>query len=256
VSCARPGDCAAGGSYFGADAYEAFVVTQTGGRWRTATEVPGLRFLNSAGDAAVSSISCPAPGDCSAGGLYENGRGNHEALVVTESKGRWGQAAEVPRSGDLNIGGQAEVESVSCARPGDCSAGGYYTPRNVNTTQAFVVTERSGHWGAAIEVLGPASLRVGGQAEVESVSCARPGDCSAGGFYQDTNMNTQALVVSETSAGWGKAIVVPGSAHLNGGGYAQVNSVSCAAVGRCSAVGNYTAPGQEFSQQAFVVTES
>jgi hypothetical protein len=69
-------------------------------------------------------------------------------------------------------------------------------------------------------------------------------------------MNTQALVVSKTSAGWGKAIVVPGSAHLNGGGYAQVNSVSCAAAGRCSAVGDYTAPGQEFSQQAFVVTES
>jgi hypothetical protein len=255
VSCAKPGDCAAGGYYFGAEGYEAFVVTQRNGRWGTAIEVPGSGALNYAGDATVTSVSCAAPGDCSAGGSYEDSQGNHQALVVTESNGRWGDAIEVPGTAYLNAGGQAEVESVSCAKPGYCGAGGYYTAMNVNVSQAFVVTERRGRWATGLDVPGSRRLNTGGQAGVNSVSCAAPGDCSAGGFYQGANMQTQAFVLAETGGSWEKAIELPGSAHLNVGGYAEVNSVSCTAPGRCSAVGDYENAVQVFSQQALVATQ-
>src|SRR5216683_3050259 len=94
------------------------------------------------------------------------------------SGGVWGKAEEVPGLAALNTGGFAEVTSVSCARAGNCSAGGRYTdgPRS---RQGFGVGEAGGVWGKAEEVPGLAALNTGGFAEVTSVSCARAGNCSA-----------------------------------------------------------------------------
>ena len=58
------------------------------------------------------------------------------AAVVS---GTWGTAKEVPGTARLNIGQNAAVLSVSCATPGNCSAGGYYRD-SANHVQAFVVT--------------------------------------------------------------------------------------------------------------------
>ena len=55
-----------------------------------------------------------------------------------------------------------------------------------------------GTWGTAEEVPGTATLNKDGDADVLSVSCARAGDCSAGGFYRDASGNRQAFVVNET----------------------------------------------------------
>jgi len=256
VSCAGPGDCSAGGTYVEASGREqAFVVTERAGLWGRAIEVPGSGALNRGGGAEVSSVSCAAPGDCSAGGLYADGStpgiggGRQHAFVVTERNGRWGKAIEVPGSRALSRGGGAEVSSVSCAAPGDCSAGGFYGVQG----QAFVVTERASRWGNAIEVPGSGPLNQGGDAAVFSVSCAAPGDCSAGGLYTDASGRNQAFVVTERASRWGNAIEVPGSGALNQGGSAQVNSVSCAAPGDCSAGGLYAEASGHF--QAFVVTE-
>ena len=53
---------------------------------------------------------------------------------------------------------------------------------------------------------------------------------------------------------WGTAGEVPGTASLNKGGYAQVNSVSCGAAGNCGVGGVYTDSSHHW--QAFVVSES
>ena len=108
------------------------------GTWGTAQEVPGTALLNRNGLAAVSSVSCAAAGDCSAGGDYNNAAGN-QAFVVTQTNGTWGTAEEVLGTAALNTGGDAQVTSVSCAAAGQCSAGGYY---DGSGHQAFVVTER------------------------------------------------------------------------------------------------------------------
>jgi hypothetical protein len=41
--------------------------------------------------------------------------------------GTWGTAQEVPGAAQLNQGGFAMLNSVSCGSVGNCSAGGYYT---------------------------------------------------------------------------------------------------------------------------------
>jgi len=73
--------------------------------------------------------------------------------VVSERHGRWGTAIEVPGLGAMNKG-LAQVWSVSCASAGNCAAGGYYQGRGGNLGQGFVVSERHGRWGRAIEVPG------------------------------------------------------------------------------------------------------
>src|SRR5215472_8181258 len=84
VAGAAAGGCAAGGQYRALHHhFPAFVVSEAGGRWRKAIEVPGTAAVNTGGDAAIESVSCPAAGSCAAGGFYIDGSGNEQAFVVT-----------------------------------------------------------------------------------------------------------------------------------------------------------------------------
>src|SRR5215472_579850 len=278
VSCASATNCGAGGSYTSgfsstAPIVQAFVVNKTANIWRMAQAVPGTATLNTGGNAKVVSgsaalnasgpvsvilsVSCAAPGDCSAGGYYSDASGHEQAFVVTQTNGTWGSAEEIPGTGALNAGGSARVDSMSCGSPGNCSAAGQYASKTIDgiaTVQAFVVNQTNGTWGKAQEVPGTAALNGGGYATVNSVSCPSAGNCSAGGSYTTAAPLTQAFVVVETNGTWGKARLVPGSAALNKRGLAQVNSVSCASAGNCSAGGFYL--DASFNTQAFVVSES
>jgi len=226
------------------------------GTWHTAIEVRGLGALNKGannqGGANVTSLSCGSPGNCAAGGFYRDGLGHVQGFVVSERNGIWGKAIEVPGLSMLNKRGNAQVSSVSCASAGNCAAGGYYDSPG---SQAFVVSERNGAWGKAIEVPGLAALNVSEAAQINSVSCPSAGNCAAGGSYTDGVGSFQAFVVSEKNGTWGKAIEVPGLAVLNAGfpATARVNSVSCPSAGNCAAGGSYTDGSNQ--QQPFVVSE-
>ncbi len=65
-------------------------------------------------------------------------------------------------------------------------------------TPASAATQAHSTWGKAIEVPGTAALNKDGEAGINSLSCASPGRCSAGGFYLDGHGKLQAFVVSET----------------------------------------------------------
>ena len=85
-------------------------------------------------------MSCASAGNCSAGGNYLDQLGRYQAFVLTEVSGTWHASLEVPGTAALNRGGDAQVSTISCASPGRCSAGGYYTGKNAYL-QAFVVSE-------------------------------------------------------------------------------------------------------------------
>jgi len=254
VSCGSAGNCAVGGTYTDGSGHgQAFVVSQKNGTWGKAIRVPGSGTLNARGLAVVTSVSCASAGNCAAGGNYADALGRMQAFVASERNGRWGKAIEVPGSGTLNALGLARVTSVSCGSAGNCAAGGFYFDGHSHQ-QAFVVSERNGTWGKAIEVPGSGALNAGGDASVGSVSCALAGNCAAGGFYADGSRRGQAFVVSERNGTWGKAIKVPGSGTLNKGGDASVISVSCRSAGNCAAGGTYR--DRSGRLQAFVVSNS
>jgi hypothetical protein len=253
VSCGAPGDCSAGGSYQTPFSKQhGFVVTETGGVWGQAEEVPGLAALNQHLLASVRSVSCAGAGDCAAGGFFEGGAQGIQGFVVDERNGVWGQAKRVPGLAALNTGGLAEVTPVSCAAPGDCSAGGDYAQQGPDQ-QGFVVGETNGHWGRAEAVPGLAALRTGREAKVFVLSCAAPGDCAAGGFYESASFQVQGFVVTETNGRWGRAEKVPGLSALNTRGDAAIRSVSCTAPGECSAGGIYF---DRSGSHGFVVKET
>jgi len=161
---------------------EAAARVTVGGTWGTANPLPGLAALNKGGYGVVISVSCASPGNCGAAGVYRDGAGRKELFVATQTNGTWGKAMEVPGIAALNVAGYADFITLSCASPGNCSAGGEYSFRTGGFFQAFVVTETDGTWGTAIEIPGIAALNHK-DAEVTSVSCGSAGNCSAAGFY-------------------------------------------------------------------------
>jgi hypothetical protein len=255
VSCASAGNCSAGGeSVEPTGSEQAWVADETDGTWNTAIPVPGLAALNQGDFSRVMTMSCSSPGFCSAGGSYTGPSFHDHAFVVSETDGNWGTAIQVPGTEPLGTGGGAETESVSCGSPGNCSAAGESAHRR-GSVSVFVVNEVNGTWGTAIKVPGLAKLNRLGNEDITSVSCAAAGNCSAGGSYAvASNNENQAFVVTETNGIWGTAIEVPGSAGLNNGVDARVSSVSCAAAGKCSAVGSYLTSSR--LSGAFVVSES
>jgi hypothetical protein len=247
VSCASPGNCSAGGLYGVGYNSAAFVVSEKQGRWGSADRITGLPDLDTSEDAEIESVSCGSPGNCSAGGYYDTSS-TQQAFVVTEQHGIWGAAEPVAGLPQLNTGGLATIESVSCAWGLNCSAGGYYSTKT--SIQAFVVTQQNGRWGKARDLPTPVN---GEGSAIDAVSCAWPGNCSAAGYY-GTSSGQQAFVVSENFGTWAAAEPVPGLAGLNKGGNAQIYALSCASPGNCSA-GGYYGTSVTFSA-AFVVTEN
>ena len=261
VSCARAGTCAAGGSYTDSSGgQQAFVVSEAGGRWGTAEQVPGTAALNQGGNAGIQggyffggAVSCAAAGSCAAGGWYTDGSGSQQAFVDTLTNGTWGTAQQVPGTAALNQAGSAGTNSVSCTPAGTCTAAGGYSDSS-GAGQVFVATQTHGTWGTAEQIPGTAALNQGGNAVPVSVSCARAGTCALGGFYKDGSGHYQAFMASKVNGIWGTAEEIPGTAALNQGGHAFTNSVSCASAGTCSAGGFYFDSAGH--RQAFVVTQA
>lgn len=253
VSCAPAGQCAAGGQFTDrAGHLQAFVVNERNGKWGTAVAVPGTARLNAGHNAEVSALSCRTAGSCDAGGDYIDSSGHFQVFVVSERSGKWGSATRVPGTARLNTGGSAQLTSLSCGSAGNCAVGGSYLTQ-AGRTEAFVVSERNGTWGSALEVPGTSALNTGGIAGITSLSCPSAGNCAAGGAYHDGPASSQVFVVDQRGGKWGHALRVPGSAGLNAGASAQLSSVSCASRGNCAAGGFYTDGLHHV--QAFVVSE-
>ncbi len=118
VSCGSAGNCSAGGYYTDRSGHaQAFVVSQVRGKWRSAREAPGTAALNIRGNASISSVSCTSAGNCSAGGSYRGRSFDTQAFVISEVRGTWHSAIEVPGTAALNIRGDAAaVASVLLMR--------------------------------------------------------------------------------------------------------------------------------------------
>lgn len=247
LSCASPGNCSAGGAYESSGVYYGFLVNEVSGVWET-VETVGISSL---GDTAVTAVSCPSAGNCTAGGSYVAGL-SPANFVIDESNGTWGTPIEVPNLTALNSGPVGSLV-LSCASTGNCSASSSYTDSN-GDVQGYVVNEISGSWGDAAAIPGLVALNTGNDVQVESISCSSSGNCSVGGTYSLPQLQSQAFVANEVSGTWESAAIVPGSQQLNAGNSAVLRNISCASDGNCSAGGGYTlADGQ--TSEVFVVDE-
>lgn len=163
------------------------------------------------------------------------------ALAATVS---WGTAIEVPGSQSLNVGNSAGVTAISCPAAGSCTAGGFYNDgQGGSGLHPFVVDEKNGSWGTAIEVPGEAALNGDRDGAMTTLSCPAGGWCAGGGYVTNNTGNTHAFLANETKGVWGNAREVPGLTALDGGSLSQTNSISCSSEGNCVAGGFYYANG-------------
>jgi hypothetical protein len=248
VSCATAGNCGAIGA-----ARQPFLVSRANGTWGNAIDVPGLNALTKHWAVGFRLVSCASAGNCAATGGYLTDSLRIQPFVVSETNGTWGNAIKVPGLRTLNPGEDAAISSVSCPTAGNCAAGGAYHD-GLGHLQAFVVSQVNATWRKAIEVPGSGSLNAGGSASVRSVSCPSAGNCVAGGNYHDSAGHAHAFVVRKVNGIWRRAFKVPGSDTLSQGGFASVDSVSCATVGNCVVAGFYY--DRALRAQVFVASQT
>ena len=124
-------------------------------------------------------------------------------------------------------GAGAILLSVSCSKAGNCAAGGFYDDASLRS-HAFVVTEKNGRWGSAVEL--PGLMAHGAQGgQVTAVSCAPAGGCTAVGYYQAAS-RWDVFATSEQNGKWSRPAAVFSSSSE---GAVDTVSLSCSARGNC-----------------------
>ena len=202
LSCPSVGNCTAVGGYENEQgSEEGLILRESNGVWLRGIRAPlppkGVpntepnEFTN-----PMTSISCSAPGDCAAVGLYvTHGSGTFRGLLLRERAGTWKASALVLPAGAKAPGG-VFLTSVACASRGNCVAVGYYGNRG--KTRGLVVRERVGRWGRAVNAALPKGAAPARKqhAFLNSVSCPSATACAAGGYYADRSGHTQGLLLS------------------------------------------------------------
>lgn len=141
ISCPAAGDCTATLDLQDtSQGQHAFVVSETGGTWGSATEVKG------SGSVAINAVSCVSAGNCLAAGSD-----GAAPITVAQVNGAWKapaqiagiaalQAAAGGAGGSSGAGGSgAAVDAVSCVPGGYCGIGGGFTVPSNGGTDPFVV---------------------------------------------------------------------------------------------------------------------
>ena len=262
IACPSAGNCAAGGYYTDSSAYgQGMVASESAGAWAPASKLtlPGdadTSFQN----AEVRSIACPSAGNCVAAGLYlvSLSPEDYQAMVASESGGVWAPASTLTLPANADTSTQnVTLESIVCPSAGNCVTSGDYED-NSGYDQAMVATESAGTWGQASEITLPANAHTGYQnAGLYSIACPSAGNCTAAGYYVDSNNNSQAMVASESAGVWAQAseLTLPANAYTTSQN-ASLYSIACPSIGNCVVGGDYRVSVSPSGFEAMVATES
>jgi hypothetical protein len=243
VWCASAGNCTAVGSYRDNSGLRGLLLTETDGTWGPGVEAVLPSNAGPDPNVSLGSVSCAAPGDCGAVGTYADSSHNNHWLLLSESGGSWSPGIEAtlpPNAGPIPNRGDSPA-SVSCPSVGNCSAVGTYVDTSGNE-QGLLVSESGGSWTSGVEATLPANAAQAPFPNLEgpvSVSCASAGNCTAVGRYALSSFRQRPFLLSESGGTWLRGVQPALPANANQAGDADLESVSCAAGGDCSAVGLY-----------------
>ena len=233
ISCASAGNCTAIGGAFGAP----FILDEINGTWSDPLPVPGLASLSAPADPStwdLTSVSCPATGDCTVIGTARGSGGQDAGFVVTQTGGSWGDATLIP--GQAALSSQLfSSGSLSCPAVGDCTMTGIFEPADGGYL-TWVDDEAGGTWESPHEVAAPAPT----ERMTGTLSCATPGNCALGGTYVDARGLHHSFVASEMDGTWQAAQNLPGLPATT----SVTDAISCAAPGDCTASGSYEISGR------------
>jgi hypothetical protein len=233
VSCSATANCSVGGTYRiqNESSWRPFVAIDAAGIWSPVQPLSGFPPNLDEGDPTrglLDSMSCTAPGMCSAGGSYSSDTAQY-AFVADEVDGIWRPAQPVT---GLATSGESTLV-ISCTGPGFCTGGGTYIADAAE--RGFVVSEAGGVWGSATPL--PGWPDEGG---VRSLSCSSVGNCAAVGSPAPHGY-AQTFGALEVDGKWHPASLLPGTRHFGTQSSSAPIEVSCSKAGTCAAGGDYEA---------------
>jgi PASTA domain-containing protein/List-Bact-rpt repeat protein len=199
VSCASQGNCSAVGYYFdNSNDLQGLLLTETAGGWATGVEAAlPANAATTFQAVALTSVSCPAPGNCTTVGSYFDNTSDVQGLLLTENGGRWMPAAETVLPADaVTIQKSVVLNSVWCASPGNCTVVGNYDQVRKGS-QGLLLSEAAGSWASGVQAALPpnAHTNVYG-ADLTSVSCPSAKDCTGVGNYESSSSGVQGLLMT------------------------------------------------------------
>lgn len=220
--------------------------------WAAGQEVTLPADAGTNPDVSLLGVSCGAPGSCTAVGDYHDAGLFLRALLADESSGAWGGGSEATLPAGANATPNAYLTSVSCPAARSCVAVGGYTD-SAGSQEGLILSESSGAW-SPLEATPPSDGNTTPDVGLSAVSCPSAGNCVAVGFYEDTSSHRQAMVLTESSGTWSRAVKVAAPGVTATDPSAGLEHVSCSSAGNCTAVGLYMDLTSNF--QSMLVTES
>jgi hypothetical protein len=189
-------------------------------------------------------VSCVAPGFCTAGGSYTARAKHDQAFVVAENRGRWGREVELSLPPNA-AASDAAVQSIDCQSAVNCVAVGVYGADNDGAADSFVATETHGEWSRAVQIAPPADAATPQWVQMDAVSCSSHVNCEVVGDYAPRSGGTEAdMAVTERNGRWGRArrISAPPDWAVDGSSFGF--GPGCQATASCATAGGYD-PAQD-----------
>jgi hypothetical protein len=277
VSCPSIGNCTAAGTYIDSSGNDqGLLLDESNGVWgppSTAGLPPNGSVTTPIGlTPSIQGLSCWAPGNCAAVGLYGETYGSPQGWLLTETHGVWAQGVEarLPANASTREGLYLypvfALGQVSCAPSGDCTAVGGYGDRRSHQF-GMILSEHAGRWGPAKQTPLPANAGPNPQqgnapdSPMGSIACPSAGTCSAVGWYLDKRGNYHGLLLRERAGRWKPSqLVLPSGAtyalnvrHANLA--IRLDSLACRSTGNCLAVGYYNLNASVTRLRPLLVTE-
>jgi hypothetical protein len=260
VACPAAGTCVAVGDAVNTTAVPV-IETLSDGTWRAGTAaLPGNAEPHTV--AFLNDISCPAAGTCVATGWYTDLNGYQEGLLDTLSGGTW-TAAVAPLPGNAALEQSSSsvdtyLADVACTGVGACVATGQYHDSG-GGTDGVIDTLSGGTWKTAQAPL-PADAAVTGQlAAVWTISCPAPGNCLAGGHYENSGGQPRYLIETLSNGTWTASTrPLPANAAADQEWSQKqsttVDGIGCQSVSYCVMPVSYVASGSAVVNQIEVLS--
>jgi hypothetical protein len=228
ISCSSPGNCTAAGTFKTPnDEILPMTQTSTNGVWAPVVPADVSGIAGSGSNGTFSSISCTAPGYCTAAGQY-----NQRAITQTSTNGVWAPAVEAVFSSDVRrgwFGPNDRFNSISCYYRGYCTAVGEYTSGYYRSP--MTATSSNGVWGPVTVVDLPSYLDHEADTSYSQVSCPGPGFCTATGYsFSGTEGYTNTFTSTSRMGVWGELVILTN---------VKIVALSCTAPGYCTGAGSY-----------------
>ena len=244
VACRSAGNCVAVGEYsFQVPSLQAdtgVIETETSGTWR-AQVVPLPRDAGADPKVRLSAVSCSSVGWCAAVGSFVDNSGTVQALVLTESAGRW-TSVQGPLPHATGKNPEPSLGMVACPTNGSCAALGSYVD-STGFGAPLVLAEAAGVW-KVVSLPVPRNAYQSGSIEPTAMSCPAARACTIVGSYVGESggfADGTALVAWAEKAGKWRATPIPLPSDAS---FPQLLGLSCFSVSSCTAVGSYDVSGE------------